>query len=63
MKLFSKKLDIITLIAIVIMAISISILDFDNLSWNNNIKSYIGILIFAILIVFRYLINRNSKNV
>jgi len=63
MKLFSKKLDIITLIAIVIMAISISILDFNNLNWNNNIKSYIGILIFAILIAFRYLINRNSKNV
>ncbi len=63
MKLFSKKLDIITLIAIVIMAISISIFDFDNLSWNNNIKSYVGILIFAILIAFRYLINRNSKNV
>ena len=63
MKLFSKKLDIITLIAIVIMAISISILDFDNLNWNNNIKSYVGILIFALLIAFRYLINRNSKNV
>jgi len=58
MKLLSKKMDIITVLAIVVMAISISILDYSNLSWNNNSKSYIGILIFAILIVFRYLIKK-----
>jgi hypothetical protein len=54
MKLFSNKLDLITLIAIVIMAISVSMLDFDNLSWSNNIKSYIGLIVFIILIAFRY---------
>ncbi len=61
MKLFSKKLDLITTIAIAFMAISISILDFDNLTWNNNIKSYMGIIIFVILISVRYLIKKSFK--
>ena len=61
MKLFSKKLDLITLIAIVIMAISVSMLDFDNLSWSNNIKSYVGLIISAILFAFKYLILRRNE--
>lgn len=61
MELFSRKLDMITVIAIVIMAISISIFDFNNFSWTTNSKSYIGLLIFFILILFRYSIFKNSK--
>ena len=62
MKFLSKRMDLFTVIAIVLMAISISIFDFSNLSWNNNIKSYVGLLIFVLLIVFSYLNNRDSKS-
>ena len=55
MKIFSNKPDLLTLIAIVIMAVSVSMLDFDNLSWSNNIKSYTGLIIFIVLIALRYL--------
>ena len=57
-----KKLDIITLLAIVLMAVSISMFDFDDFSWNNNSTSYIGILLFALLIVINFLMKRNSKS-
>lgn len=62
MKIFNKKLDLITLFAIVIMAISVSTFNFDNLSWNSNSMSYLGILIFSVLIVVNFIINKNAKN-
>ncbi|WP_319482875.1 hypothetical protein [uncultured Draconibacterium sp.] len=61
MNLLSKQMDVITVIAIVLMAISISILDFNNLQWSNNEKSYIGLLIVIIIIFSKYLINIYSK--
>ena len=50
----SNKIDFISLIAIVFFAISISVLDFDDLSLTNNFKCYIGILFSVILIVLKY---------
>ena len=61
MNLLSKQMDIITVIAIVLMAISISVLDFNNLQWSNNEKSYIGLLIVIIIIFSKCLINILSK--
>ena len=61
MKLVSKKLDIITITAIVLMAISISLLDFNDLSWEKNAKSYIGIILFLLLIVVKYIMLSKSK--
>jgi uncharacterized membrane protein YgdD (TMEM256/DUF423 family) len=58
MNLLSKKVDLLTLIAIVIMAISVSIFDLDDMSWEANMKSYIGIIIFIGLLIIRYLMNR-----
>ena len=62
MKSIMKNLDLITLLAIVLMAISVSIFDFDNFSWNNNSTSYLGIILFVVLIVIKYLMLRNSKS-
>ena len=62
MKSIMKNLDIITLLAIVLMAISIAIFDFDNYSWNNNSTSYLGIILFVALIAIKYLMLRNSKS-
>jgi amino acid permease len=53
----SNKIDTITVITIVLMAISIGLLDYNNLSWNANIKSYIGLIISLV----SYIINRNSN--
>ena len=59
MDLFSKKLDVITVMAVVLIAISISVLDFNNLSWSNNLKSYAGIIISIILIIYKFIIIKN----
>ena len=61
MKIFSQKIDLITLFAIVIMAISVSTFNFDNFSWSSNSMSYLGILIFSVLIVVNFLISKNTK--
>lgn len=61
MKLFNKRLDIITLSAIVIMAISVTLFDFSDLSWNNNVKGYIGLIVFIILIFMKMYLNSNAK--
>ena len=61
MKLFNKRLDIITLSAIVIMAISVTLFDFSDLSWNNNVKGYIGLIVFIILISMKVYLKSNAK--
>ncbi len=61
MKLFKKRLDILTLSAIVIMAISVTLLDFGDLSWSNNIKGYIGLIVFIILILMKMYLKFNTK--
>ena len=47
---FPKKMTILRLAALTFMAISISMLDLDDLSWQNNTKSYLGLILFAALI-------------
>lgn len=61
MKLLKKRLDILTLSAIVIMAISVTLLDFEDLSWSNNIKGYIGLIVFIILILMKMYLKFNTK--
>ena len=53
-----KKIDILRILIITIIAISISIFDFDNLSWGNNSKSYTGLLLSVVLILLKYRINK-----
>jgi hypothetical protein len=53
MNLFGKKMDPITLVAVVIMAISITLLDFEDLSFRHNAKSYLGIGAFILLLVVK----------
>ena len=56
-----QKLSYISIITIVILAISASIFDTDNLSWVNNSKSYVGFVLSIILIVIKYLSSRSFK--
>lgn len=62
MKLFSQKLNLISLLAMAIMAISIALLDVDDLSWVHNIKSYVGLIVFVLLLIIRYYVVRKSDN-
>ena len=56
-----QKLSYISIITIVILAISISIFDTDNLNWAYNSKSYVGFVLSIILIVIKYLSSRSFK--
>ena len=40
-----NKLKKMTMIAVALLAISISMMNFEDLSWNENMKAYIGIII------------------
>ena len=61
MKFFKKKLDILTLTALVIFVMSLNLIDFGDLSWNNNIKGFVGLIAFGLLIVFKLYLKFNSK--
>jgi len=56
-----KKQSFINLLFIVFMAISISIFDFNNLSWEHNTRSYIGFILAVILLFFKYAAQKKSK--
>ncbi len=56
-----KKMDVIMGFSVVLMAISISFIDFDNLSWSKNLNSYFGLLISIILFLSKALTNKNKK--
>ena len=60
MKFFSGKLDLLTLFAVVLMAISISYLDFTDLSWSRNSASYLGLLLFLAVVIVRLLSKRQA---
>jgi len=60
MKAYINKLDVITVTAVVIFAISLSIMDFEDLSWYRNSKSYFGIAIFFALIILRIITSRRK---
>ena len=53
MEYFKKKLDTLTISALVVLAISVSLLDFGDLSWSTNIKGYVGLIVFAVLILMK----------
>ena len=40
---------------------SLKLIDFGDLSWNNNIKGFVGLIAFGILIVFKLYLKFNSK--
>jgi hypothetical protein len=48
-----KKIPFVTLIIIVILTISITMLDFDDLSWSNNVKSYMGLIFSFIFLIIK----------
>jgi len=50
-----KKIPLFTLIIIVIAAISISLLNFDDLSWQANVKSYLGLILVALMLPVRFI--------
>lgn len=55
MKPFFSKLSFLTIIIIVLAAISISQLDFSDLSWDNNKTNYVSLVIAGVLLSFKYI--------
>ncbi|MCD4732242.1 MAG: hypothetical protein K8R74_16680 [Bacteroidales bacterium] len=55
MKPLFSKLSILTVVIIVLAAISISQLDFSDLSWDNNTTNYISLIIVAVLISLKFI--------
>ena len=55
MKPLFSKLSFLTIIIIVLAAISISQLDFSDLSWDNNKTNYISLVIAGVLLSFKYI--------
>ena len=60
MKPFFSKLSFLTIIIIVLAAISISQLDFSDLSWDNNKTNYISLVIAGVLLSFKYIFKLGS---
>lgn len=54
MKSIFSKLSILTLIIIVLIAISIAQLDFSDLSWDHNKTNYFSLIIAAVLLSFKF---------
>lgn len=55
MKSIFSKLSILTVIIIVLIAISIAQIDFSDLSWDNNKINYFSLIIAAVLLSFKYI--------
>ncbi|HJN05598.1 MAG TPA: hypothetical protein QF480_03180 [Bacteroidales bacterium] len=55
-----KKHNVLTLLALVIMAISIAMFNTDDYSWTSNTKSYIGLIIAGIVLIFTYTLRRKK---
>jgi hypothetical protein len=56
-----KKLDLYSVIAIVLLAISITLFDFEDWSWNTNSKSYLGFILGVVLVVYRYTLKKRQQ--
>lgn len=56
-----KNIPLLSILAITIMAISISLLDFNDLSWAQNSKSYIGLVIFIVLLIVTIQLKRKKQ--
>ena len=50
-----KKIPLFSLLIIVIAAISISLMNFDDLSWQANVKSYIGLIFVVLMLPARFI--------
>ena len=59
-QMFQKRVDLITLIAVVIFAMSITIMDFQNPGWSQNSAAYVGIIIFLVLIAIKVFAGKNE---
>lgn len=62
MKNLADKLNKMTMVAVALMAVSISMLNFDDLSWNENIKAYIGILVVLTVFAAKFYVNNINKD-
>lgn len=62
MKGLFKINDLVTVIAVVLIAISFTLIDFSDLSWDKNYRSYVGLffgILLAVMLVFR---DRSKKS-
>jgi hypothetical protein len=50
---FFKKTPLYTLLIVILAAISISLLNTENLSWQTNTRSYMGLIIASVLLVIK----------
>ena len=50
---FFKRTPLYTLLIVVLAAISISLLNTEDLSWQANAKSYVGLIIAFVLLVMK----------
>jgi len=55
----NKKISFVKLIAILIFTFSLTKLNFDNLSFQENVKSYIGFAVFIIFILYDLIKQKN----
>lgn len=49
-----KKIPIFTLMIIVLIIISISLLNFDDLSWDTNAKYYLGLIVAGLMLIVKF---------
>jgi hypothetical protein len=50
---FFKKTPLYTLLIVILAAISISLLNTEDLSWQSNTRSYMGLIIAFVLLVIK----------
>lgn len=56
-----KKLDLVTLIAVFVFAAALSLMNFKDLSWETNYKSYLGFVVFLVFLIFKAIQVRNKS--
>ena len=59
--IFSEKLDLLSVLTIVLLSVSITLFDFDDFSWVTNSKSYFGLIGAGIILAIRSSVNRKAK--
>lgn len=62
MKGFFKKSDLVTIVTVVLIAISFTLIDFSDLSWGNNYRSYVGLFFGVLLAAFLFFRAAKSKD-
>lgn len=61
-ELFKKRIDLVSLLAILMFTMSLTTMDFNNFDWSTNSNSYVGFLIFIVLIVFKKIADKNQHS-